>query len=66
MLRYPTEEELIVNWQAHLNKTNQHIDKLDVPLIRSEMNQIFGAGAGIENALCAKRLYQRQNGGNQA
>ena len=41
MLRYPTEEELIVNWQAHLNKTNQHIDKLDVPLIRSEMNQIL-------------------------
>ena len=26
---------------AHLNKTNQHIDKLDVPLIRSEMNQIL-------------------------
>ena len=41
VLRYPTEEELIVNWQAHLNKTNQHIDKLDVPLIRSEMNQIL-------------------------
>lgn len=41
VLRYPTEEELIANWQAHLNKTNQHIDKLDVPLIRSEMNQIL-------------------------
>ena len=24
-----------------MNKTNQHIDKLDVPLIRSEMNQIL-------------------------
>lgn len=41
VLLYPTEEDLIVNWQAHLNKTNQHIDKLDVPLIRSEMNQIL-------------------------
>lgn len=41
VLRYPTEEDLISNWQAHLNKTNQHIDKLDVPLIRSEMNQIL-------------------------
>ena len=41
VLRHPTEEELIANWQAHLNKTNQHIDKLDVPLIRSEMNQIL-------------------------
>ena len=41
VLRYPTEEDLIVNWQAHLNKTNQHIDKLDVPLLRSEMNQIL-------------------------
>lgn len=41
MLRYPTEEDLIANWQAHLNKTNQHIDKLDVPLIRSEMNRIL-------------------------
>ncbi|WP_455261770.1 type I restriction endonuclease subunit R [Neisseria sp.] len=41
VLRYPTEEDLIVNWQAHLNKTNQHIDKLDVPLIRSEMNRIL-------------------------
>lgn len=41
VLRYPTEEKLIANWQAHLNKTNQHIDKLDVPLIRSEMNQIL-------------------------
>ena len=41
VLRYHTEEELIANWQAHLNKTNQHIDKLDVPLIRSEMNQIL-------------------------
>lgn len=41
VLRYPTEEELIANWQEHLDKTNQHIDKLDVPLIRSEMNQIL-------------------------
>lgn len=41
VLLYPTEEELIANWQAHLDKTNQHIDKLDVPLIRSEMNQIL-------------------------
>lgn len=41
VLRYPTEEKLIANWQEHLNKTNQHIDKLDVPLIRSEMNQIL-------------------------
>lgn len=41
VLRHPTEEDLIANWQAHLNKTNQHIDKLDVPLIRSEMNQIM-------------------------
>ena len=41
VLRYPTEEKLIANWQAHLDKTNQHIDKLDVPLIRSEMNQIL-------------------------
>lgn len=41
VLRYPTEEDLIANWQAHLDKTNQHIDKLDVPLIRSEMNQIL-------------------------
>ena len=23
VLRHPTEEELIANWQAHLNKTNQ-------------------------------------------
>lgn len=41
VLRHPAEEDLIANWQAHLNKTNQHIDKLDVPLIRSEMNQIL-------------------------
>lgn len=41
VLRYPDEEALIANWQVHLNKTNQHIDKLDVPLIRSEMNQIL-------------------------
>lgn len=41
VLRYHTEEELIANWQAHLNKTNQHIDKLDVPLLRTEMNQIL-------------------------
>ncbi len=41
VLRHPTEEDLIANWQAHLDKTNQHIDKLDVPLIRSEMNQIL-------------------------
>lgn len=41
VLRYPTEEKLIANWQEHLNKTNQHIDKLDVPLLRTEMNQIL-------------------------
>ena len=41
VLRYPTEEKLIANWQEHLDKTNQHIDKLDVPLLRSEMNQIL-------------------------
>lgn len=41
VLHHPTEEDLIANWQAHLNKTNQHIDKLDAPLIRSEMNQIL-------------------------
>ena len=41
VLSHPTEEDLIANWQAHLNKNNQHIDKLDVPLIRSEMNQIL-------------------------
>ena len=41
VLRHPTEEDLIANWQAHLNKTNQHIDKLDMPLTRSEMNQIL-------------------------
>ena len=41
VLRHPTEEDLLANWQAHLNKTNRHIDKLDVPLIRSEMNQIL-------------------------
>lgn len=41
VLRHPTEEDLIANWQSHLNKTNQHIDKLDVPLIRSEMNRIL-------------------------
>lgn len=41
VLLYPTEEKLIANWQEHLDKTNQHIDKLDVPLIRSEMNQIL-------------------------
>ena len=41
VLRYPTEEELIANWQEHLDKTNQHIDKLDVPLLRTEMNQIL-------------------------
>lgn len=41
VLRYPAEEDLIANWQAHLDKTNQHIDKLDVPLLRSEMNQIL-------------------------
>lgn len=41
VLRHPTEEDLIANWQAHLDKTNQHIDKLDVPLIRSEMNRIL-------------------------
>ena len=41
VLHYPTEEKLIANWQEHLNKTNQHIDKLDVPLLRTEMNQIL-------------------------
>ena len=41
VLRHPTEEDLLANWQAHLDKTNRHIDKLDVPLIRSEMNQIL-------------------------
>ena len=41
VLRHPTEEDLIANWQAHLDKTNQHIDKLDVPLLRTEMNQIL-------------------------
>lgn len=41
VLRHPTEEKLIANWQEHLDKTNQHIDKLDVPLLRSEMNQIL-------------------------
>lgn len=41
VLNYPTEEDLIANWQAHLDKTNCHIDKLDVPLIRSEMSQIL-------------------------
>ena len=41
VLRHPTEEDLLANWQAHLDKTNQHMDKLDVPLIRSEMNQIL-------------------------
>ena len=41
VLRYPTEEKLIANWQEHLNKTNQHIDKLDEPLLRTEMNQIL-------------------------
>lgn len=41
VLRHPTEEDLIANWQEHLNKTNQHIDKLDVPLLRTEMNQIL-------------------------
>lgn len=41
VLLYPTEEKLIANWQEHLNKTNQHIDKLDVPLLRTEMNQIL-------------------------
>lgn len=41
VLNYPNEEDLIVNWQAHLDKTNRHIDKLDVPLIRAEMSQIL-------------------------
>ncbi|MFV2028814.1 type I restriction endonuclease subunit R [Neisseria sp. S1] len=41
VLNHPSEEDLIANWQAHLNKTNSHIDKLDVPLIRSEMSQIL-------------------------
>ncbi len=41
VLRHPTEEDLIANWQAHLDKTNKHIDRLDVPLIRSEMDQVL-------------------------
>ena len=41
VLDYPDEEALIANWQKHLDKTNCHIDKLDVPLIRSEMSQIL-------------------------
>ncbi|MDO5356337.1 MAG: HsdR family type I site-specific deoxyribonuclease, partial [Conchiformibius sp.] len=41
VLEYPTEEMLIANWQAHLDKTNKHIDRLDVPLLPSEMNQIL-------------------------
>ena len=48
VLRHPTEEDLIANWQAHLNKTNQHIDKLDVPLLRSEMNQILEQVQGLK------------------
>ena len=32
VLNYPDEEALIANWQKHLDKTNCHIDKLDVPL----------------------------------
>ena len=40
-LRYPDEEALIANWQAHLDKTNAHIDRLDVPLIREEMDQVL-------------------------
>ena len=66
VLRYPTEEELIVNWQAHLNKTNQLYRQARCAVDSLENEPDFGAGAGIENALCAKRLYQRQNGGNQA
>lgn len=41
VLNHPSEEDLITNWQAHLDKTNRHIDKLDVPLIRAEMSQIL-------------------------
>lgn len=40
-LNHPAEEDLIANWQAHLDKTNKHIDRLDVPLLRSEMDQIL-------------------------
>lgn len=40
-LDYPDEAALIANWQAHLDKTNAHIDRLDVPLIESEMAQIL-------------------------
>lgn len=41
VLNHPTEEDLILNWQEYLNKTNRHIDRLDVPLVRSEMSQIL-------------------------
>lgn len=41
VLNHPSEGDLIQNWQDYLNKTNRHIDKLDVPLIRSEMSQIL-------------------------
>ncbi|MGF6147210.1 Type-1 restriction enzyme R protein [Kingella potus] len=41
VLKYPTEDDLIANWQTHLDKTNKHIDRLDVPLLRSEMDQIL-------------------------
>ena len=40
-LDYPDEAALIANWQAHLDKTNAHIDRLDVPLVESEMAQIL-------------------------
>ena len=40
-LNYPDEAALVKNWQAHLDKTNAHIDRLDVPLIESEMAQIL-------------------------
>lgn len=41
MLNRPSEEDLIKNWQEYLDKTNCHIDSLDVPLVRSEMSQIL-------------------------
>ena len=41
MLNHPGEEDLIANWQKHLDQTNRHIDRLDVPLVRAEMDQIL-------------------------
>ena len=57
VLRYPTEEDLIVNWQAHLNKTNQHIDKLDVPLLRSEIDQILEQVQALKTPYALKQIY---------